>query len=170
MQLDLGGLGKGYVAQAALNMIHQAGFHSAMVNAGGKIVTGDAPRGREGWRIGITLPEEKEKIIPRLLLLKNTSVATSGDIYQYVDIGGKRYSHIIDPKTGLGITTQRTVTVIAKNGAISDWLSTACSVLTMDKAFALIKKVGGAALLITEMRNGKLIKKSSENFRNYFEN
>ena len=170
MQLDLGGLGKGYVAQAALKLIQQEGFHSAMVNAGGKIVAGEAPPDRQGWRIGITLPEEKEKIMSRLLLLKNTSVATSGDIYQHVDIGGKRYSHIIDPKTGLGITTQRTVTVIAENGTISDWLSTACSVLTIEKSFALIKKVKGAAILITEMKNGKLVKKISENFSNYFEN
>ena len=135
MQLDLGGLGKGHVAQAALKIIQAAGFPSAMVNAGGKIVTGDAPPGRNSWRIGITLPEEKEEIMPRLLLLKNTSVATSGDVYQHLDIDGKRYSHIIDPRTGLGITTQRTVTVIAKNGTISDWLSTACSVLPIDKSF-----------------------------------
>ena len=102
MQLDLGGLGKGHVAQAAMKIIQRAGFHSAMVNAGGKIVTGNAPPGRNGWRIGITLPEKKEDIMPRLLLLKNTSVATSGDVYQHLDIDGKRYSHIIDPRTGLG--------------------------------------------------------------------
>ena len=170
MQLDLGGLGKGHVAQAALKIIQAAGFHSAMVNAGGKIVMGDAPPGRNGWRIGITLPEEKEEIMPRLLLLKNTSVATSGDVYQHLDFNGKRYSHIIDPTTGLGITTQRTVTVIARNGTISDWLSTACSVLTIDKSIALIKTFKGAAILITELRNGKLIQKSSENFKDYFEN
>lgn len=81
MLLDLGGLGKGYVAQAALNIIQSAGFKSAMVNAGGKIAIGEAPPGRYGWRIGITVPEEKEELMPNLLLLKNTSVATSGDIY-----------------------------------------------------------------------------------------
>src|SRR6185312_4977766 len=82
MLLDLGGLGKGYVAQAALNIIQSGGFKSAMVNAGGKIAIGEAPPGREGWRIGITVPEEKEELIPHLLLLKNTSVATAVDIYQ----------------------------------------------------------------------------------------
>lgn len=170
MQLDLGGLGKGYVAQAALNMIETAGFHSAMVNAGGSIVVGEAPPGREGWLVGISLPEEKEKIMSRLLLLKNTSVATSGDIYQHLDINGKRYSHIIDPATGLGITTQRTVTVITQNGAVSDWLSTACSVLSIDKAFALIRQFKDAAILITEIKDDRLIQKSSENFNNYFAN
>lgn len=170
MQLDLGGLGKGYVAQAALEIIRQAGFPSAMVNAGGKIVTGDAPPGRKGWRIGIALPEEKDNFMSRLLLLNNTAVATSGDVYQHLDLNGTRYSHIIDPKTGVGITTQRTVTVIAKNGTIADWLSTACSVLPIDKSFALIQKFEGAAILITEIRNGKIIEESSENFNDYFEN
>lgn len=169
MQLDLGGLGKGYVAQAALNIIRAMGFSSSMVNAGGKIVIGDPPPGRSGWRIGITLPEEKEKILQQFLWLNNTSVATSGDIYRHVDINGKRYSHIVDPKTGLGITLQRNVTVIAQDGTISDWLATACSVLPIDDAFKLIKTFPDAALLITEMNDGKLIQRSSENFKNYFE-
>ena len=170
MLLDLGGLGKGYVAQAALNIIQSGGFKSAMVNAGGKIAIGEAPPGREGWRIGIAVPEEKEELIPHLLLLKNTSVATSGDIYQHLDINGKRYSHIINPKTGLGITWQRNVTVIAKDGTISDWLATACSVLSEKKSFQLIKKFPGAALLISEMKDDELIQKRSSNFKDYLEN
>ncbi len=168
MLLDLGGLGKGYVAQAALHLIQSKGFKSAMVNAGGKIAIGEVPPGRNGWRIGITVPEEKEKLMPQLLLLNNTSVATSGDIYQHLDINGKRYSHIIDPTTGLGITRQRNVTVIAKDATISDWLATACSILPEKESFELIKKFPGAALLISEMKDGKLIQKSSVNFKNYF--
>jgi FAD:protein FMN transferase len=169
MHLDLGGLGKGYVAQAAFNTIQAAGFNCVMVNAGGKIVLGDPPPGRDGWRIGITIPEEREKIMPRLLLLKNTSVATSGDVYQHLDIDGKRYSHIIDPKTGLGITWQRNVTVIVKDGTISDWLATACSVLSEKKAFRLARRVG-AALLITEIVNDRLVEKSTSDFKSHFEN
>ncbi len=170
MLLDLGGLGKGYVAQASLHIIQAAGFNIAMVNARGKIAIGDAPPGRNGWRIGITVPEQRQEIMPELLLLKNTSVATSGDIYQHLDVDGKRYSHIIDPKTGLGVTWQRNVTVIAKGGVISDWLATACSVLSIKRSLKLIKKFPGAALLITEMKDGKLVEKKSFNFRNYFEN
>ena len=170
MLLDLGGLGKGYVAQAALDIIQSEGFKSAMVNAGGKIAIGEAPPGRDGWLIGITVPEEKDELIPHLLLLKNTSVATSGDIYQHLDINGKRYSHIIDPKTGLGITWQRNVTVIAKDGTISDWLATACSVLSEKKSFELIKKFPRASLLISEMKDVKLIQRSSSNFKSYLEN
>lgn len=170
MRLDLGGLGKGYVAQAALNIIQAAGFSSVMVNAGGKIAIGEAPPNRNGWRIGITVPEQKQQLMQQLLLLKNISVATSGDIYQHLDVNGKRYSHIINPKTGMGVTWQRNVTVIAKGGVISDWLATACSVLSIKKSLSLIKQFPGAALLITEMKNEKLIETRSSNFQNYFEN
>ena len=170
MQLDLGGLGKGYVAQAALEIIQAEGFTSAMVNAGGKIVMGNAPPGRKGWRIGITVPEDREKIMPQLLLLSNISVATSGDVYQHLDINGKRYSHIIDPKTGVGVTFQRNVTVIAKEGVVSDWLATACSVLPLRKALKLVKRYPGAAILITELKGGKLIQNASSNFKSFFEN
>jgi len=170
MQLDLGGIGKGYVAQVALNLIQAEGFKSSMVNAGGDIVIGKAPPGRKGWRIGITVAEEREKIIPRLLLLKNVSVATSGDIYQHSDINGTRYSHIIDPKTGIGITMQRNVTVIAKDGITADWLATACSILPLSKAFKLVSRFPEGAILITELESGKLVKKSSANFRKHFAN
>ena len=168
MKLDLGGLGKGYVAAAVLRVLGRNGFFCAMVNAGGKIVTGKSPPGKEGWLIGINAPEEKEAILPRLLLLKEISVATSGDIYQYAVFNGRRYSHIVNPKTGIGLTRRRNVTAIAADGTTADWLATACSILSVRKSFRLIKTIPGAALLITERKkNGKIIEKGSPNFRNY---
>ncbi len=168
MKLDVGGLGKGFIAAAALEVLVRNGFFCAMVNAGGKIVTGQSPPGKQGWLIGINAPEEREAILPRLLLLKEISVATSGDIYQYVKFNGTRYSHIVNPKTGIGITRRRNVTAIAADGTTADWLATACSILSVRKSFKLINGIPGAALLITERKkNGKIIEKSSANFRNY---
>ncbi|HWB26141.1 MAG TPA: FAD:protein FMN transferase [Chitinophagaceae bacterium] len=167
MQLDIGGLGKGYVAQIALDVIRSYGFSSAMVNAGGKIVVGDAPPGTQGWIIGINVPGEKQAIMQQLLLLKNTSVATSGDIYQHLDFDGKRYSHIINPKTGIGLTYSANVTAIAPGGGISDWLSTACSVLSPKKTMALIKHFKGGALLITQWENETITQHQSKNFDNF---
>lgn len=168
MQLDVGGLGKGFVAQAALDLIKSKGFGSAMVNAGGKIVTANAPGHQKGWLVGINQPGEKEDILPTMLSLQNMAVATSGDIYQYVELKGKKYSHIVDPKTGLGLTHQRNVTAIAADGTTADWLSTACSVLSIKESMHLIKKINGAALLITENRNGKIKKKTSPLFKTYY--
>jgi thiamine biosynthesis lipoprotein len=170
MQLDIGGLGKGFVAQAALDLIRQKGFPVVMVNAGGKIVTGDVPPGKKGWIIGINAPEEKDVLLPSFLLLKEMAVATSGDIYQYVELNGKRYSHIVDPRTGIGLTERRNVTALAPDGTEADWLATACSVLSWKKSLQLIHQLPGTALLITEMKNGKITSKSSPGFRNYLQN
>jgi thiamine biosynthesis lipoprotein len=168
MQLDVGGLGKGFVAQATLDLIKENGFNSAMVNAGGKIVTANAPADQEGWLIGINQPEEKNEILQQLLSLQNIAVSTSGDIYQYVEFGEKKYSHIVNPKTGIGLISQRNVTAIAPDGTTADWLSTACSVLSLKKSMRLVKKIKGAALLITEKKNGHIKKKSSALFKSYY--
>lgn len=167
MQLDIGGLGKGYVAQIALDLIKEMGFPSAMVNAGGKIVIGDAPSGAKGWIIGINVPGEKQAIQQQLLVLKNTSVATSGDIYQYLDFNGTRYSHIVNPKTGIGLTHSANVTAIAPGGAVADWLATACSILPANKSMALIKRFNGGALLITQMKNETIERQQSKGFENF---
>jgi len=169
MQLDVGGLGKGFVAQAALDVLRQQGHSVAMVNAGGKIVLGEAPPGKMGWLIGINAPGEKETLLPSFLLLKEMAVATSGDIYQYVEFQGKRYSHIVDPRTGIGLTRRRNVTALAPDGTDADWLATACSVLSWRQSLRLIRKIPGAALLVTEMKNGKISRKSSSGFRNYLQ-
>jgi len=170
MQLDIGGLGKGFVAQAALDLLKQRGFPFAMVNAGGKIVTGKSPPGKEGWLIGINAPGEKEVLLPRLLVLHDLSVATSGDIYQYVEFNGRRYSHIVDPRTGIGLTRRRNVTVIAADGTLADWLATACSILSFRRSLRLIRQFPGAAVFVSEKRkSGRLSEKSSPGFRNYLQ-
>jgi thiamine biosynthesis lipoprotein len=167
MRLDVGGLGKGFVAQAALDFLRKSGFPAAMVNAGGKIVIGQSPPDRQGWVIGINAPGEKEQLMPDLLLLKNMAVATSGDIYQYVEFNGRRYSHIVNPRTGIGLTRRRNVTAIAGDGTTADWLATACSILSLRKSLRLIRHFPGGALFITENRNGKIIQRSSAGFRKY---
>lgn len=167
MKLDVGGLGKGFVAQAVLDLLRESGYPCAMVNAGGKIVVGESPPGKAGWVIGINAPGEKEKIMPMFLSLANFSVATSGDIYQYVEFDGKRYSHIVDPKTGIGLTRRRNVTALAADGTTADWLATACSILPLRKSFRMIRRFPGAALFVSESKNGKIIQKSSAKFNKY---
>jgi thiamine biosynthesis lipoprotein len=167
MQLDVGGLGKGFVAAAALQMLKQSGFSKAMVNAGGKIVTGDAPAPGHSWIIGINAPGEKQRLLPIYLSLESNSVATSGDLYQYMEWQGKRYSHIIDPHTGIGLTRRRNVTAIAPDGTTADWLATACSILSWRQSLKRIKEIPGAALLVTEMKRDRVIQKSSVNFKHY---
>jgi len=135
MRLDLGGIAKGYAGDEALKTIRKHGLSRAMIDAGGDIVAGDPPPGKPGWTIGIAPLKHKPatgkrpESNVRYLVLNNAAVATSGDAFQYVVIDGKRYSHIIDPKTGLGITRRSQVTVIAPNGMRADSLASAVSVL-----------------------------------------
>jgi len=170
MRLDIGGIGKGYVAYEALMVLKKSGFSQAMVNAGGKIVTADAPDSAKGWLIGINVPGKKNLVMPTLLSLQNMAVATSGDLYQNLFLNGKKYSHIISPLTGMGLTHGRNVTAIATDAATADWLSTACSVLSISKSIALIEKIPGAAILITENKKGRIVQRSSSRFKNYFAN
>ena len=106
--------------------------------------------------------------MPRFLSLQNQAVATSGDMYQFLEYKGKRYSHIVNPKTGLGVTKQRNITVISPDGAQADWLATACSVLRVRKALRLIKKYPDTALLILENKKGKIKTIQSPHFEKYF--
>lgn len=166
MLLDLGGIAKGYVASLVLDMLAANGIPQALVDAGGDMAIGDAPSGTEGWVVGIALPEASDRLFSRTLVLKNTCIATSGSIYQFMEHEGKRYSHIIDPRSGYGITSPRNVTIIARSGAGADWLATACSILPVEEA----KKLAGrnhASLLITELNNGQLVYHSTGSFNKF---
>lgn len=154
MQLDMGGLAKGYIAHNVLDFLKENGFPIALTNAGGDISFGDAPPGKEGWSVAVSIPV-RDQVLPSNLLLKNQSIATSGNMYQFIEHKGTKYSHEIDPQTGYGIQTQRSVTVISPDGSLSDWLATACSVLSIKKSKKLAKQLG-AELLILEIKKGKL--------------
>lgn len=149
MRLDLGGIAKGYAADEALRVTRSRGVSRVLINAGGDVVIGDPPPGDDGWQIGVAALEP-DAPPSRFLTLSNCSVATSGDVWQYVEIGDERYSHILDPHTGLGLTTRRNVTIIAPTGIEADSLASAVSVLGPQEGFALIDKVKGAAGLIVE--------------------
>lgn len=152
MHLDLGGLGKGYIAQLVLDYITGQGINQAMVDAGGKIVMSNPIGLNNSWKIGINLSESKTKLLDRQLAISNCAVATSGDIYQFMYYKGKKYSHIIDPNTGYGLHSQRNVTVIAKEGAEADWLATACSILPIKAAIALVESKNGGILIAVQKK------------------
>ena len=129
------------------------GITKAMVAASGDIAVGDAPPDKETWRIEVgKLTRKSER---RILLLKNAAVSTSGDAEQFVEIGGVRYSHLLDPKTGLGLTGRRSVTVIAKKGILSDALTKPASVLPPDKALELLGKLGAETLIVQLKEKGE---------------
>jgi thiamine biosynthesis lipoprotein len=183
--LDLGGIAKGFAADEAMRVLKQQGICSALVAAGGDIVVSDAPPQKSGWLVAIALPQTKsvssnqtndsmrlnssplpvpndsgaqstDKAQTTNLLLTNAAVSTSGDAEQFVELDGVRYSHIVDPKTGIGITGQSSVTIVARRGTDSDGLATAVSVLGAERGLRLINATPNTAAL--------MIKKLERNF------
>jgi len=143
MLLDLGGIAKGYACDEAIRALKQHSISSALVEMGGDIVVSDAPPATKGWQIEIANAPGRKS-----LTLANCAVSSSGDVEQYVEIYGKRYSHIVDPRTGLGLTDRIAVTVIAPNGVTSDGLATAVSVLGAVRGKTLAATYRGARVYI----------------------
>ncbi len=137
--LDLGGIAKGYAAEEMLSILQDYGFTSALIDAGGDMVMGEPPPGREGWGVLVSVYASSGDAEPFLLLLDQSALSTSGDLYQYVEIDGVRYSHIINPATGMALTEQRMVTVTGVDGTLVDAYSTALSVMPVDEAMAFIE-------------------------------
>jgi thiamine biosynthesis lipoprotein len=148
MLLDLGGIAKGYAIDRALDVLKRHGIQRALVAGGGDIVVGEAPPGSRGWVVGVAPMESTAKPPSRYISLRNAAVSTSGDAEQFVEIGGVRYSHIVDPRTGIGVTGPSSVTVVAPNGTSSDALATAASVLGPSGLKLVDAKPGAAALFI----------------------
>jgi thiamine biosynthesis lipoprotein len=145
MQLDLGGIAKGYAGDQALLAMKKFGVTRALVACGGDIVIGDSPPDADGWTVGISPVDDPESKPKKYLILSNAAVSTSGDAEQYVEIDGKRYSHIVDPKTGLGLVGRMTATVVAPNGITADSLTKVLAVLGPDKGFPIIEKTDGVS-------------------------
>ncbi len=154
MQLDLGGIGKGYAIDEALRTLREKGVRRAMVDAAGDIGALDAPPEMPGWRIAVAAIDA-EAPPETFLWLKHAAVAHSGDAWQYVEIDGVRYSHLVDPKTGLGLTDRSTVTVVGANAMTADALASAVSVMGPERGMKLIEKTPGVAARIVRAPEGR---------------
>ncbi len=138
MQIDFGGIAKGYTSQRLIDIMKKDGVTAAMVELGGNVqVYGRKPDGSP-WRVGIANPKNREKMVGTLNLTQSCAVITSGGYERYItDRTGRRYHHIIDPKTGYPAESGlASVTIICKDGTTADALSTALFVMGKDKAIA----------------------------------
>lgn len=145
MQLDLGGIAKGYACDCALRELRKHGITRALIQMGGEIVAGDAPPNAPGWKIDLQTP-------PETLSLKNGALSTSGSTEQYVEIDGVRYAHIIDPRTGLGLTKLILARVRAPDGITADSVATAAAVLGEPDAKRLERLYKGVQVTVSQAR------------------
>ncbi len=169
VQVDLGGVAKGYAIDQAARYLADQGVRSAMISGGGNMRFIGSPAEPRGWRVGVDHPRLVDHRALVVELPEARAVSTSGDYEDFFIYRGRRYSHIFDPRTGQPADTRvASVTVIAKDGTLADALSTAFFVLGPERGFALVERYGqedAAAICIEETPEGELILSSSENIQ-----
>ncbi len=171
MRLDLGGIGKGYAADAALATLRTRGIDRALVDAGGDVVAGAPPPGKAGWPIEVPTAMTTDESIARSgpesspqssaaptsesstewIALARGAIATSGDVSRFVVVDGVRYSHILDPRTGIPLRDRRVVAVLAPTATRADALASALSVLGPGSGVTLADGLAGVHARIIEL-------------------
>jgi thiamine biosynthesis lipoprotein len=156
MLLDLGGIAKGYALDEAMEVLQKHGITAALVDGGGDLRVSDAPPGEKGWALAIEGTTQNENAENPALFLTHQALASSGDLYQFLEANGQRYSHIIDPKTGMGLTNPIRVTILAPTGMLADAYASAVSVLGTEKGLAFIEGKPGVEALIMQEKEGEV--------------
>ncbi|MRS60522.1 FAD:protein FMN transferase [Larkinella terrae] len=157
MRLDVGGIGQGYANDEAMNVLQQLGIKSALLDIGGDIRLSDPPPGERGWRILTGFRADTTT-----LFLSHVGITASGATHRFLDHNGKRYSHLMNPRTGLGLLHHVQTTILAPDGTQADALTKVFSVAGIRKSRRLVKRFPGVTVWITEERNGKPLKWSSK--------
>jgi thiamine biosynthesis lipoprotein len=154
VRIDLGGIAKGYAVDRAIAILRSMGVEHASVTAGGDtMIMGD--RFGRPWVVGIQHPDDPDKVIARIPLA-NAAISTSGDYERYFDEDGKRYHHIINPRTGKSAAGVRSVTVIGPDATTTDGLSTSVFVMGPERGLALIEHLGDVDAVIVR-EDGKVL-------------
>lgn len=159
VQLDFGGIGKGYAADEALQVLTEAGFPKSFVSASSSIAAGDAPDDRPEW-LFMMENREKEEVgdggIGQAIECTNCFIASSGDLYQYLEVRGRRYSHIIDPETGEALSNGSFAIVMAPSAALADAYATAFCVMEMEDVRRFLEANADISAMVWK-KNGQIM-------------
>lgn len=159
VQLDFGGIGKGYAADEALRVLTDAGFPASFVSASSSIAAGDAPDDRPEWTF---MMENQRKEggstsgIEQVIQCTNCFIASSGDLYQYLELRGRRYSHIIDPETGEALSNGSFAIVLAPSAALADAYATAFCVMEMEDVRRFLEANTDISAMVWK-KNGEIL-------------
>lgn len=147
VRIDLGGIAMGYTLDALMRLLAERGVSRALIDGGGDVIVSNPPPGEAGWRVAID-DQLGEVGVREAALLANAAITTSGDGSNFVVIDGVRYSHLVDPRTGLGLTRRTAAVVIAKAAIDADSLATACCLLEPDAAIELLRTRGAEGRIV----------------------
>ncbi len=152
MRIGFGGIGKGYAAEQAKNIMRNAGVESGVVNASGDLTTwGTMPNG-EKWTIGIVHPEMADKVFS-YMNVSGLSVATSGNYEKFIMIDGVKYSHTINPKTGLPVTGIKSVTIVSTNAEVADAMATPVMIMGIEAGLDMINQIKDIEAIVIDDNN-----------------
>ncbi|WP_039866103.1 FAD:protein FMN transferase [Pedobacter sp. BAL39] len=152
MRIGFGGIGKGYAADRARSIMIAMGIQSGIVNAAGDLVTWGTQPGGQPWTIGIADPNQQQHAFSTLSI-SNMAIATSGNYEKYATIDGKRYSHTIDPKTGLPVSGIKSVSVLCPSAELADALATPILVMGVKVGLDLINQLNNVACVVIDDDN-----------------
>ncbi|MBN8823037.1 MAG: FAD:protein FMN transferase [Spirosoma sp.] len=155
MRLDVGGIGQGFAIDEALKTGQALGIQAILLDIGGDILVGEAPPESNGWRVEIGSGKANDQDTTTILL-HNAAITTSGDTYRFLEHNGRRYSHIMNPRSGLGLRHFVRATVLAPTGYQADALTKVFSVAGLRKSKKLLKRFPGIEVLMVENKNGRL--------------
>jgi thiamine biosynthesis lipoprotein len=149
VKVDLGGIAKGYGVDCVADLLRRAGVTDALVDLSGNMVALGNAAGRKGWTVGVRDPSGEHPYIARIVL-EGEAVATSGDYEQFVDAGGKRHGHILDPRTGWSARGLSSVTVVADRAIVADAWATALFVMGPEEARRVAKEREDLSVVLLE--------------------
>lgn len=152
MKIAFGAIGKGYAADKAKELLMSKDVKAGIINASGDLTTWGTKANGEKWLIGIANPLSKDKIFSWLPVVES-SVATSGNYEKFVNFNGKKYTHIIDPRTGYPSSGINSVSILAKSAELCDALATAIFIMGKEAGLSLINQLGGTEAIIVDSHN-----------------
>lgn len=152
MRIGFGGIGKGYAAEQARALLLEKGVESGVVNASGDLTAWGLQPDGQPWTIGIAHPDAADTPFS-YMQISGKAVATSGNYEKFVMIGGKKYSHTINPRTGLPVTGIKSVTIISPNAELSDALATPVTIMGVKAGLYLIDQLPGVECVIIDDDN-----------------
>ena len=152
MRIGFGGIGKGYAAEMAKQLLQKRGVHSGIVNASGDLTTWGNQADGKPWTVGIADPDNSKQPFS-YMNITDMAVATSGNYEKFVVIGGKRYSHTINPKTGMPVSGVKSVTVFCPNAEIADAMATPVSIMGIEAALNMVNQINHLECIIIDDTN-----------------
>jgi thiamine biosynthesis lipoprotein len=162
MRIGFGGIGKGYAAEKARQVMKEKGLESGIVNASGDLATwGYQPNGKP-WTIGIVDPNAKAQVFS-YMNITDMAIATSGNYEKYIMIDGKKYSHTINPRTGLPVRGIKSVTIISPNAEVADAMATPVMIMGIKAGLDMVNQIRDIEAIIIDDDN-KIYKSGNIHF------